>query len=120
MMLSEFIERTGFEPMADEYAEIEEAYYGFDGDKNAFCKHWLETVGVEGICKARAEKIKQLRATMLDIEKSMMADNAEMKKQIAKLEANLRRSRNGNLTKTSITARTRSTTNLPTAMSRMR
>ena len=36
MMLSEFIERTGFEPMADEYAEIEEAYYGFDGDKNAF------------------------------------------------------------------------------------
>ena len=89
MMLSEFIERTGFEPMADEYAEIEEAYYGFDGDKNAFCKHWLETVGVEGICKARAEKIKQLRATMLDIEKSMMADNAEMKKQIAKLEAEL-------------------------------
>lgn len=89
MMLSEFIERTGFEPMADEYAEIEEAYYGFDGDKNSFCKHWLETVGVEGICKARAEKIKQLRATMLDIEKSMMADNAEMKKQIAKLEAEL-------------------------------
>lgn len=27
MMLSEFIERTGFEPMADEYAEIEEAYH---------------------------------------------------------------------------------------------
>lgn len=80
-----FTERTGFEPMAEEYAEIEEAYYGFDGDKNAFCKHWLETVGVKGICKARAEKIKQLRATMLDIEKSMMADNAEMKKQIAKL-----------------------------------
>ena len=25
MMLSEFTERTGFEPMADEYAEIEEA-----------------------------------------------------------------------------------------------
>ena len=24
MMLSEFIERTGFEPMAEEYAEIEE------------------------------------------------------------------------------------------------
>jgi len=37
MLKSEFIERTGFEPTAEEYAEIEERYYNFDGDKDAFC-----------------------------------------------------------------------------------
>lgn len=57
MMMSEFTERTGFEPTAEEYAEIEEAYYSFDGDKDAFCRHWTKNIGVEGICKARADKI---------------------------------------------------------------
>ena len=65
MMMSEFTERTGFEPTAEEYTEIEEAYYRFNGDKNAFCKHWMETVGVKGICKARAEKAAELRSTMI-------------------------------------------------------
>lgn len=37
MMMSEFIDRTGFEPTAKEYAKIEEAYYDFDGDKDTFC-----------------------------------------------------------------------------------
>lgn len=32
MMMSEFIDRTGFEPTAKEYAKIEEAYYDFDGE----------------------------------------------------------------------------------------
>ena len=45
MMMSEFIERTGFEPTADEYAKIEEAYYNFDGDKNAFCKTFIDGHG---------------------------------------------------------------------------
>ena len=35
MMLSEFVERTGFEPLPFEYEKIEEAYYNFDGDKDA-------------------------------------------------------------------------------------
>ena len=89
MMMSEFTERTGFEPTAEEYAEIEEQYYSFDGDKDAFCQHWKDTVGVEGICKARAEKIAQLRATMLETEKSMMAENARLEKKITRLEAEL-------------------------------
>ncbi len=41
MMISEFIDRTGFEPTAKEYAKIEEAYYNFDGDKDAFCKAFV-------------------------------------------------------------------------------
>lgn len=38
MMMSEFIDRTGFEPTTSEYERIEKAYYDFDGDKDAFCK----------------------------------------------------------------------------------
>ena len=40
MLLSEFIDRTGYQPTAEEYAEIEQAYYVFDGDKDKFCKAW--------------------------------------------------------------------------------
>ena len=40
MMISEFIERTGFEPTASEYAKIEKAYYGWftRGDCKAYDK----------------------------------------------------------------------------------
>lgn len=42
MMMSEFTERTKYEPSFKEYAEIEEAYYEFDGNKDEFCKAWLK------------------------------------------------------------------------------
>ena len=42
MMMNEFVERTGYEPSWEEYHIIEESYYDFDGDKNAFCKQWLK------------------------------------------------------------------------------
>lgn len=58
MMMSEFTERTGFEPTAEEYDEIEEAYYKFDGNKDAFCINWKHSVGIKGICEARGEKIR--------------------------------------------------------------
>ncbi|MBQ3476993.1 MAG: hypothetical protein IJH25_02335 [Clostridia bacterium] len=91
MMMSEFTERTGFEPTAEEYAEIEEQYYKFDGDKDAFCRHWKKNVGVEGICEARAAKIAQLRSTALETEKHLMAEIAQRDQQIARLEAELER-----------------------------
>ena len=40
MLVSEFIDRTGYQPTAEEYAEIERAYMRFSGDKDAFCKAW--------------------------------------------------------------------------------
>lgn len=40
MLVSEFIDRTGYQPTAEEYAEIEKAYYVFAGDKDAFCRAW--------------------------------------------------------------------------------
>lgn len=91
MMMNEFIERTGFEPTAEEYAEIEEAYYKFDGDKDAFCINWKHSVGVKGICKARAEKAAELRSTMMENEKELMKTIAEKDKRIAELEAMLER-----------------------------
>lgn len=40
MLVSEFIDRTGYQPTAEEYAAIEKSYYHFKGDKDAFCKEW--------------------------------------------------------------------------------
>ena len=53
MLVSEFIDRTGYQPTAEEYAEIERAYYDFWGDKDAFCKAW---------CREHPEKAGSLTA----------------------------------------------------------
>ena len=55
MLVSEFIDRTGYQPSAEEYAEIEQAYYVFDGDKDAFCRAW---------CKANPHKAGTLWAAI--------------------------------------------------------
>ena len=51
MLKSEFIERTGYTPIVEwgdgytiafsEYDYIERAYYDFDGNKDEFCRAWL-------------------------------------------------------------------------------
>ena len=45
LIMSEFIERTGFEPTASEYAKIEKAYYDFNGNKDEFCKAFVKYGG---------------------------------------------------------------------------
>lgn len=45
MLLSEFIEKTGVTPTAEEYSVIEEQYYVFPGDKDAFCRAWCKING---------------------------------------------------------------------------
>lgn len=86
MMMNEFTERTGIEPTAAEYNVIEEMYYEFDGDKNAFCKDFVkknrmvealrrliaekkETITnlVEGCCRAN-EKAAEMEAKLKDLE----------------------------------------------------
>lgn len=52
MMMSEFIDCTGFEPTAKEYAKIEEAYYDFGGDKDAFCKAFVKDGGARRASRA--------------------------------------------------------------------
>ena len=55
MLLGEFIDRTGYQPTADEYAAIEKEYYHFKGDKDQFCRAW---------CKANPTKAGTLWAAI--------------------------------------------------------
>ena len=91
MMMSEFIERTGFEPSADEYEKIEEQYYNFDGDKDAFCANWLTQGGILRCCKERALKIEQLNSKILEIEHMSRMEDKKLQQRIADLEAQLDR-----------------------------
>lgn len=60
MMLSEFTERTGFEPTVTEYADIEAGYMHRDIDKNQFCKEWVDNGGIQRVTRNRARKIEEL------------------------------------------------------------
>lgn len=91
MMMSEFVERTGFQPTADEYDQIESAYYAFDGDKDAFCKAFVEQGGEMKIYKARANEIARLRSQMLEIEKEHKKEVADRDRRINELTAELDR-----------------------------
>lgn len=91
MMASEFIERTGFEPTADEYTKIEEAYYNFDGDKDAFCKAFVANGGEQKIYKSRAEEITRLRSQILKVEKQYKKEVADRDRRINQLTAELDR-----------------------------
>lgn len=83
MMISEFIERTGFEPTASEYAKIEEAYYNFNGNKDEFCKAFMKNDGEKKIYKARAEEIAQLKSQLVEMEKQHKSEMEAREKQIA-------------------------------------
>ena len=89
MMLSEFVERTGFEPMPAEYAKIEEAYCNFDGDKDAFCKAFVDGGGEKKIYQARAAEIDRLNGKILEMDRASKRDSEVYEKRIADLQAQL-------------------------------
>ena len=91
MMMSEFIERTGFEPTASEYVKIEEAYYDFNGNKDEFCKAFVKNGSEKKIYEARAEEIAQLKSELVEMEKQHKAELEAREKQIAQLTAELDR-----------------------------
>lgn len=91
MMLSEFVERTGFEPTPAEYAKIEEAYCSFDGDKDAFCMAFVHGEGEKKIYQARAAEIDRLRGKILELDKTVQRSCAEYEKKLAVLQAQLDR-----------------------------
>lgn len=82
MMMSEFIERTGFEPTAAEYEKIEEEYYRFDGDKNEFCKSWKKNGGIEQTCRDRAKQIERLQSQIGEMEKELMKQINDLTQQL--------------------------------------
>lgn len=91
MMMSEFIELTGFEPTAEEYEEIEDAYYHFDGSKDDFCKNWLADGGILKAAQARAEKINQLRSELLELDHANRMETDDYEYRIKQLESQLDR-----------------------------
>ncbi len=101
MMRSEFIERIGFEPTADEYAEIEQEYMGCDIDKDLFCKQWKKQGGIERMMRRRARRIEELEAQVaqrakeydeLDKARCTQVENITNRKneQIKKLENDIK------------------------------
>ncbi|NCE63068.1 hypothetical protein D1159_00385 [Pseudoflavonifractor sp. 524-17] len=83
MMISEFIERTGFRPLPFEYEKIEEAYYNFDGDKDAFCKAFVQADGEKKVYQARAAEIDRLNGKILEMDRASKRDGEEYEKRIA-------------------------------------
>lgn len=77
MMMSEFIERTGFEPTADEYRAIEEEYMGGSDDKDTFCKNWKKNGGIQRLTRARKTRIENLESNVRVLEK----EKAEIKEE---------------------------------------
>lgn len=78
MMMSEFIERTGYEPSYDEYHYIEESYYVFPGNKDEFCQQWMR------------DKEDGHWQRELDLMRAMDQMKAEYEKKIADQEDNLK------------------------------
>lgn len=100
MMMSEFIERTGYEPSWEEYRMIEESYYDFDGNKDEFCKQWKKDQksgqwakelklrqaieDQKNAYKAKIEEVNSDKEFYRDCFYQLKAQNDELK---AKLEA---------------------------------
>lgn len=91
MMLSEFVERTGFTPLPFEYERIEEAYYNFDGDKDAFCRAFVKADGEKKVYQARAAEIERLNGKILELDRASKRDSEEYEKRLAALQAELDR-----------------------------
>ncbi len=74
MMMKEFTERTGFEPTAEEYREIEKEYMASDIHKDDFCKRWKKQGNIGRLERQRARRIeeleKQLEKTIKEAEKT--------------------------------------------------
>ena len=77
-MIHEFTERTGYEPTFEEYQFIEESYYEFDGNKDAFCKAWLKD-------KRDGHWDKELK-----LRKALAEREAEYAKRVDEMEENLK------------------------------
>lgn len=77
MMISEFIERTKYEPSFEEYHYIEESYYEFSGNKDEFCKWWKKA-------RKSGEWEKELK-----LRKKLDEQKAEYEAKLADAEENI-------------------------------
>lgn len=90
MMQHEFEKLTKMTVTAEEYADIEERYMAFDGDKQAFARAFVEEWdGPAKIYAARAREIARLRDCLAEQGKAHRLEVADLEKQIADLKAKL-------------------------------
>ena len=83
MLISEFIDRTGFRPTEDYYrTEIEPEYNRSNLDKDAWCKQWKKNGGIQKAYDALCRQASNEYATVLDLEekaKNLREENAALR-----------------------------------------
>lgn len=86
MLISEFIDRTGFRPTEDYYhTEIEPEYNRSNLDKDAWCKQWKKNGGIQKAYDALKEQAANEYANVLSLE----SKNRELSKMIASMDEDL-------------------------------
>lgn len=91
MMISEFIERTGFEPTAAEYAEIESEYMGCDIDKDKFCRQWKKNGGIQRLSRQRVRRIEELEQQLTTVQAVAQNREAELCRRLNEKSAELKK-----------------------------
>ena len=86
MLISEFIDRTGFRPTEDYYhTVIEPEYNASDLEKDAWCKQWKKNGGIQKAYDAIKEQAANEYANVLSLE----SKNRELSKMIASMDEDL-------------------------------
>lgn len=86
MLISEFIDRTGFRPTEDYYhTVIEPEYEKSDLDKDVWCKQWKKNGGIQKAYDALKEQAANEYANVLSLE----SKNRELNKMIASMDEDL-------------------------------
>lgn len=90
MMYHEFLDRTGINVTLGEYEEvIEQMYYDFDGNKDEFCKDFVDKNRMQEVFDMRLTKIEKLRSALLEIEKSYSSECKKLENEVESLKAQL-------------------------------
>lgn len=86
MLISEFIDRTGFRPTEDYYHTVIEPEYNRSNlDKDAWCKQWKKNGGIQKAYDALKEQAANEYANVLSLE----SKNRELNKTIASMNEDL-------------------------------
>ena len=86
MLISEFIDRTGFRPTEDYYhTVIDPEYNRSNRDKDAWCKQWKKNGGIQKAYDALKEQAANEYANVLSLE----SKNRELNKMIASMDEDL-------------------------------
>lgn len=93
MMIQEFEKLTGIEVNMKEYGIIEQMYYDFDGDKQAFCKKFVKENGMVRVLREIAEGLEgtlmSTEAKLAELERNYETYSRDMTSAVEKLKKEL-------------------------------